>query len=39
VNTTPHKEWYGQFQDALLSIFHEDPAIEVIGLTKEFPLK
>jgi hypothetical protein len=38
VNTAPDKEWYAQFQEALVSVLQEDPEIEVIGLTKEFPL-
>jgi len=38
VNSEPPKVWYQAFQERLLSVFREDPDVEVVGVTKEFPI-
>ena len=38
VNTEPHEEWYSRFRDRLFSVFRDDSEVEVLSVTKEFPL-
>lgn len=38
VNTEPPETWYSQFHDRLLSVFRNDPEVEVLRVSREFPL-